>query len=123
MWLLDHNIPRQVHQVLTKLGIENATTKHRGWENLKNGILTKTAYDAGVRCILTLDRLFRDDAASVLKTCPDLTLVLLTLEQDRGPVFAEQFLKAWQQSPILLRPGYLVEWPGKSLPPTPNTPS
>lgn len=113
MWLLDHNVPRQVHHALSSLGIESATTKHRGWEKLKNGVLTKTAYDAGVRCILTLDRLFRDEAANVLKTCPELTMVLLTLEQDSGSIFAERFLEEWRRAPIQLKPGHVVEWPEK----------
>lgn len=92
MWLLDHNIPRQLHHVLTRLGIQSFTTKHKGWENLKNGALTDMAYQDGFRCIITLDRLFRESASKVLTKYPDLTLVQLTLEQDQGPIFAENFL-------------------------------
>ena len=67
MWLLDHNLPRQLAPILVELGIPCETTRSRGWEQLRNGDLVRTARTAGFTVILTRDRGFGGSAQKALK--------------------------------------------------------
>lgn len=54
MWLLDHNLPRQLFETFRdSIGIPVETANNRQWECLENGALVRTAVAAGFTCILT----------------------------------------------------------------------
>ena len=112
MWLLDHNLPRQLYEVfVSSLKISAETANNRQWETLENGALVRAAVHAGFTCILTKDVRFRESAAKTLLLYPDFSIVLITLKQQRGIHYAEAFLGAWKVAPILPIPGQLVVWP------------
>jgi predicted nuclease of predicted toxin-antitoxin system len=113
MWLLDHNLPRQLTPILAELGIQCETTRSRGWEQLRNGELVQTASKAGFTTILTRDRGFGDQAQKALKSYPQVAVVLITLPQLRGAAYAEAVRQAWRQNPIRARPGDVVQWPNE----------
>ena len=111
MWLLDHNLPRQIAPILKALKIENQTTQERGWQILGNGDLVGAVSAAGFTCILTRDQGFGRSAEHALKKFPHISVVLITLPQQRGSAYAQAFQSAWQQTPISPSPGKLVRWP------------
>jgi predicted nuclease of predicted toxin-antitoxin system len=111
MWLLDHNLPRQLTPVLQVLGIQTEVTVKRGWEKLSNGELVGAAAAAGFVCILTRDVGFGYSAEKALKKFPQVGVVLITLPQQRGPEYAKTFQRAWSQKPIVLIAGQLIRWP------------
>ena len=111
MWLLDKNVPIQLVPVLRERAIEAVTADEKGWGALKNGELVRAALAEGIACILTRDRLFAESAARTLRTQETLSVVLLTLRQDRAPAFVAAFIAAWAAAPVLLVPGRLVRWP------------
>lgn len=112
MWLLDHNLPRQIFEVFrNSIHIPAETTSNRKWEYLENGDLVRIAVAAGFTCILTKDVRFRESAAKTLLIYPSFSIVLITIKQQRGPLYAEAFLSAWKIAPIKPVPGHLVVWP------------
>jgi predicted nuclease of predicted toxin-antitoxin system len=111
MWLLDANMPVQLVALLKDLAIEADTAAGRGWNTLSNGSLVMAAAQAKFTALLTRDRLFGETAAAVLRTYPDFCVVRVTLPQLRAAAFMQAFRAAWQQSPITLVPGRMIEWP------------
>jgi len=111
MWLLDHNLPRQLAPVLQTLGIQVETSLHRGWEKLSNGELVAAAAKAGFVCILTRDTGFSRSAEKTLKEFPQICMVLITLPQQRGPAYAKSFQEAWSQKAVTPTAGQLIRWP------------
>ena len=111
MWLLDHNIPQQLADVLKSLGINCDTASNRGWSELQNGELLSAANDAGFTCILTKDSLFAESAARAMNQFSQMAIVLITIPQSRGPQYVEKFLKHWKQSPISTKPQEMIRWP------------
>src|SRR5688572_21998392 len=98
MWLLDHNLPAQLKPVLTRLGIQCATTFEHQWHELKNGELVATSYARGFRCILTRDVRFAESAAHALGSFPAMAVILLRLPQNRGKIYASNFEAEWRRS-------------------------
>jgi len=111
MWLLDHNLPRQVYEFLKSISLTVETTHFRGWGALSNGHLVKAAIDSGFVCILTKDVLFRESAAKTLKIYPQFSIVLITLPQQKGTLYAKAFQEFWAKNPIKPTAGQLVIWP------------
>jgi predicted nuclease of predicted toxin-antitoxin system len=111
VWLLDHNLPRQLTPIFQSLGIPTETTAQRGWQKLSNGELVKTAAAAGVVCILTKDQDFSQSAAKALKKFQNISVILITLPQQRGPAYAHAFQEAWSKKPISPVAGKLTRWP------------
>ncbi len=111
MWLLDHNLPRQLAPLLQSFGISAETTAQRGWQALSNGELVKAVASVGVVCILTKDHDFSQAAAKALKKFPDVSVVLITLPQKRGTAYAQAFQEAWSKKPISPVAGKLSRWP------------
>lgn len=111
MCLLDVNVPRGVAHLFGSFGIQTQTAEERGWSGLTNGALVEAAADGGFACILTRDRLFSESAAKALKRFPQLSFVLITLPQLRGPQFLEAFHRAWEHNPVSPYPGKLMRWP------------
>ena len=72
MWLLDHNLPRQLTPILQALGVEIETSVKRGWERLSNGELVGAAAKTGFICILTRDTGFGHSADKTLKKFPHI---------------------------------------------------
>lgn len=52
--LLDHNIDRRFRRFIP--GHQISTTRERGWETPSNGILLKTATDAGFDAFVSIDK-------------------------------------------------------------------
>ena len=98
MWLLDHNLSKQLAGSLKSLGIECDTAAHRGWNNLGNGELLSAASRADFTCILTRDVLFAESASKAM-------------DRLRGHEYATQFLKDWSRSPIIPEPYGMIRWP------------
>ncbi len=111
MWLLDHNLPRQVYDVLKSLSVTCETTDNRGWDSLENGDLVSVASDAGFVCILTRDVLFSLSAAKALKKYPNFAVVLIRLPQAKGSVYAASFRECWNRQKIEPVGGARIEWP------------
>jgi hypothetical protein len=111
MWLLDHNLPRQVYEVLKSLSVHCETTDNRGWDHLENGDLVSVANQAGFDCILTRDVLFGLSAAKALKKYPQMAVVLIRLPQAKGSVYSVRFMDQWKQQKITPKAGSLIEWP------------
>ena len=111
MWLLDHNIPRQIVNSLDTLGIPCDTALNRGWSQLKNGELLSAAVEARFVCILTRDTLFSESATKNIKKFPNMSLVLLTLPQRKGEEYAKEFIRYWEKSPIVLGTKQVIRWP------------
>src|SRR5947209_8632513 len=101
MWLLDANMDVHLIAILSNLGVESDTAANRGWKALSNGQLVAAAVAAGFDCLLTRDQLFAESAAKVLKLHQNFAVVLVTLPQQRWPVYREQFLHAWSISAIV----------------------
>lgn len=116
MWLLDHNLPRQLVPVLQGFSINCDTTKNRGWENLRNGELVKTAKEAGFSVILTKDVDFGKSASKILGRNPDFSVIVLTLPQERGLRYAEMFKQQWEKNPITPVLGSVINWPPEGTP-------
>ena len=70
MWLLDHNLPKQLAGSLKSLGIECDTAANRGWNDLGNGELLSAASRADFTCILTRDVLFAESASKAMDRFP-----------------------------------------------------
>lgn len=111
MWLLDHNLPRQLIPVFQTLGIQVETTISRGWEKLSNGELVQSAATARFDCILTRDAAFGHSAEKALKRFPHVCVVLITLPQQRGGAYARAFQEAWARKLIVPVAGKLIRWP------------
>lgn len=112
MWLLDHNLPRQLYEVFKKtLKLPADTVRHRGWDHLENGELVEAAVKGGFVCILTKDVRFRESAAKTLKKYPTFSIVLITLKQQKGSLYTQEFLAVWSVRSIAPEPGQLVIWP------------
>ena len=111
MWLLDANVDVHLAAVLREFGIQCETTASRGWKALSNGELVEVTAAAGFRCLLTRDQLFGMSASRPLKSFPQLSVVLITLPQQRWEEYRKRFLEAWAVSPIQPVPGHLTRWP------------
>lgn len=109
--LLDHNVPRKLKEVLTRLGISCQTALELKWDKLENGALAAKAIENHFDGILTRDRRFQKSAASTLKNANHFSIVLLVLRQSDAATYCAEFEKAWRRSPISLLPGRLIEWP------------
>ena len=113
MWLLDHNVPRQLLNVLQSVSIPCDTTYNRGWNRLENGELVKRAAASGFSCILTRDKLFSQAARKVLKSNLNLAIVLLSIPQSTSKQYVTTFLKEWEKQSINPIPGQVVIWPSQ----------
>jgi len=111
MWLLDHNIPHKLREVLDKLGIKSETAYYRKWDSLENGDLVKVAVESGFTAILSRDRLFQKSAKKTLSKFPMLALVLINIDQNDAETYCRNFEEAWKRNPIKPIPGKLIEWP------------
>jgi len=111
MLLLDHNFPIQILEFLQADGVSAQTTKYHGWEALENGKLATAAFQSGYRCILTRDRKFAESAAKALRQFPDLSVVVVTLKQDKAARYLQAFRAAWGKKKIQTQPGQLLHWP------------
>ena len=111
MWLLDANLPVQLLQVLSDLGKKCDTAKRHGWQTLRNGDLVAASAQAGFECVLTQDRLFAASAAPTLSPNKNFAVVIITLPQKPWKEYREQFLTAWNESPIQPLAGQVVAWP------------
>src|SRR3990172_393987 len=100
MWLLDHNLPRQLFEAFrTTLKVPAETAHSRSWGQLENGDLVRAAVEEGFACILTKDVRFRESAAKTLARFPGFSIVLITLKQQKGPLYVQTFLAAWEKKP------------------------
>jgi len=111
MWLLDANMAVQLADALAGLGIECDTAKRRGWAALQNGELVAALVQSGFTCILTQDRLFASSAAQALRENETIGVVIITLPQRPWEEYQEQFLAAWNRTPIQPLPGHVINWP------------
>lgn len=111
MFLLDHNFPIQILEFLQSEKTQVQTTRYHGWEALENGALAASAYQFGYRCILTRDKKFAESAARALKQFPELSIVVVTLKQDKAARYLEAFCAAWIKNRILVQSGQLLRWP------------
>jgi predicted nuclease of predicted toxin-antitoxin system len=111
MWLLDVNLPTALLGVLRSHGIDCDAAAGRGWRDLTNGLLSEAAFRAGFRVILTRDRGFGESAARVLRSLPELAVVVVTLPQARAGPYVTEFKTRWEMRPIEPIAGRIVEWP------------
>lgn len=111
MWLLDHNIPHKIRDVLEMFGVKTETAYYRKWDSLENGELVKAAVTAGFTAILSRDRQFQEAAKATLAKYPNLALVLITIDQSDAQTYCRDFEDAWKQSPIKPVVGKLIKWP------------
>jgi predicted nuclease of predicted toxin-antitoxin system len=111
MLLLDQNLPHQLRELLADYGFEAETANFRGWAELRNGELTRAAYQAGFRTILTRDVLFGQSASKALEQFPDLAVVVIRLPQRAWKVYREAFVRAWMCAPLVPSPGKVITWP------------
>jgi len=102
MWLLDANIDVHLVATLSNLGVIADTAANRGWKALSNGELVAAAVMAGFDCVLTRDQLFAESAARALKLYQNFAVVLVTLPQQRWPVYRQRFRHAWSISAIVV---------------------
>lgn len=109
MWLLDHNVPRKIKEVLARYGINARTAVEAGWDILENGALLSEVEGHKYEVILTRDRRFQIAAMGKMKTHESITIVLLKIPQSDSKSYCAAFEKAWKQSPISLKSGNLVE--------------
>ena len=114
MWLLDVNLPNGLRDVLREFGIEAHTTVYKGWRDLGNGALAKVAVASSFQTILTRDKLFGESAGKALKAFPQLAVVILRIPQSRADTYLQSFRNHWLQSPIIVEPGHVIEWPKPS---------
>jgi len=115
MWLLDANIPLQLVNLLEALGIEADSAIARGWNTLSNGLLVQAAVEAGFTALLTRDKLFGRSASRVLARYQQFCVVHVTLPQTRAALFLSAFRSAWENAPIVLTSGQLIDWPGVEI--------
>jgi predicted nuclease of predicted toxin-antitoxin system len=118
MWLLDKNVPIQLADALSGLGIQAVTAEAEDWGGLTNGDLIAAAAAAGVSCILTRDRLFAQSAAKAFKVHTTLAVVILVLPQLRAQAFLDAFSRAWTEQAIDPRQGEAIYWPAAVRRPT-----
>ena len=111
MWLLDVNIPLALREFLEKHKITVDTAESRGWRELENGDLVSAAMAAGFRCLLTRDKKIAHSAAKALGQSPDFSVVILTINQVKEPIYLKQFEDAWNKSPITPIRGKVTPWP------------
>ena len=115
MWLLDKNVPIQLCEALSELGIQAVTAEAKNWGALTNGDLIAAAVAGGISCILTRDRLFAQSASKAFKVHSALAIVLLGLPQLRAQAFLDAFSRAWSEQAIDPRPGEAIYWPASSV--------
>jgi predicted nuclease of predicted toxin-antitoxin system len=111
MWLLDHNVPVQLRELLVEFGIEADTAFARGWQTLRNGDLVATAMRDGFRVLLTRDTKFAEAARSALKHQSDLAVIVVRLPQRRWRSYEVEFRRAWAVKRIEPIAGQVIEWP------------
>ena len=111
MWLLDKNVPIQMVAFLRDRNIE---AKHAGdleWGALRNGVLTKTAYEAGYRVLVTHDLDFDRDAAKELAIRSDFAVVKILLDTPGKSAYVALLGKYWPREPMIPTFGSSVAWP------------
>jgi hypothetical protein len=111
MWLLDHNVPRKIRPLLKHLGQDSAHAVDKGWDTLENGALVTQAVQSGYTVILTRDTKFQYAAKTSLINFPNVCIVLLRLHQADAKIYVTSFSAAWKKSPIVPKPGQVIEWP------------
>ena len=74
---------------MSAIGIKCKTASDMNWEKLENGKLLSAASQAGFSCILTKDFLFAESAAKSMDKFPQMGIVLITLPQDKGELYAK----------------------------------
>ena len=111
MWLLDKNVPRQMVAFLQGKGIDAKHAGDLGWGALRNGVLTRTAYQAGYRVLVTHDLDFDRDAAKELASRKDFAVVKIMLDTPGKSAYLALLAKYWLLEPIKPAPGGSVEWP------------
>lgn len=78
--LLDESVPHDLLLHLT--GFEVATVQSLGWSGMKNGVLLRTAREAGFQVLVTVDRRL-EYQQNILKS--GLALVVLQARSTRMP--------------------------------------
>jgi hypothetical protein len=111
MWLLDKNVPRQMMGFLRSLGLDAHHAGDLGWGALRNGVLTRTAYDAGYRVLITHDQDFDRDAAKELEWRSDFCVVKILLDTPGKHAYVELLEKYWSREAIIPRFGACILWP------------
>ncbi len=111
MWLLDKNVPRQVMAFLRSVGIDSKHAGDIGWGALRNGVLTKTAYEAGYRVLVTHDLDFDRDAAKELAGRKDFAVVKILLDTPGKHAYLALLDKYWLLEQIVPKFGGSIEWP------------
>lgn len=111
MWLLDVNLPNGLVTFLRGQGVECDTAVRRGWRELTNGSLATAASRAGFDTLLTRDRFFGSAAETVLRSLPDLAVVVVTVPQSREVLYLAELERHWKRSPIRPIAGRIVTWP------------
>lgn len=111
MWLLDVNLPNALLGILKKFGIDTDSSAARGWRNLSNGELAATAHKTGFKVILTRDRVFGESAGKVLRSYPQLAVIIIRIPQSRQAIYVQEFERQWLKAPISPKPGAVTEWP------------
>lgn len=111
MLLLDHNLPHQLREFLTSVGVQSETAAYRGWEQLRNGDLVSAASQAGFKAILTRDVKFSQSAATSLVKYPQMGIVVIRLPQRSSKLYLAAFQEAWRAAAISPQIGKVVFWP------------
>ena len=110
MWLIDENLPVQLHKTLAQLGLKAQPVSFAGLSGLDNNILTRKAFELGFRCILTQDKDFPKDAEKALQETPEMAVVIVKIAQTPAKTYLERFTARWQQSPIVPNQGKVTHW-------------
>ena len=111
MWLLDQNVPRQMVTFLENYGIIAKHAGDLGWSALRNGVLTRTAYDNNFRVLVTHDLAFDRDAAKELLVLSDFAVVKILLDTPGKIAYLALLAKYWTKEPIIPVFGGSVNWP------------
>ena len=111
MWLLDKNVPRQTLMFLRACGLTAEHAGDLGWGALRNGVLTRTAYDAGFRVLLTHDLDFDKEAAKELLARSDFAVVKILLDTPGKVAYLALLDKYWALERIQSMPGCSINWP------------
>lgn len=111
MWLVDENLSPRLFKIFKKYGMDCQSAQFAGVSGMKNGELTRRIAELGFTCILTQDRLFAVDAASVLLEFPQIAVVVIQLPQVPASSYLNRFEEQLQREPILPKSGHVIFWP------------
>jgi hypothetical protein len=89
--LFDHNVNRKFRRYL--IGHEIQTTRQRGWEQLVNGALLRSAAEAGFDLVLSLDKKSEYEQNLTALPIPVVILDTLSIDLPSLTTFTEPLLK------------------------------